>query len=149
MGRERRSSYAQVMRQKPFEALAHDSTATIGFWKTPMQAALDVNPRWNDGLAPNTKNWLGKGHDRLPRGTVGLFDADGTLVRRSDDDWLDQPPVDYESFPISATSVSKAEGRTAVYNEVMTPVTSVIEKVEDPLTKEELTTVRREARRAP
>ena len=111
-----------------------------------MHAALDVNPRWNDGLAPNTKNWLGKGHERLPRGTVGLFDADGTLVRRPEDDWLDQPPVDFETFPISATSVSKAEGRTAVYNEVMTPVTSVIEKVEDPLTKEELTAVRRDER---
>ena len=63
-----------------------------------MHAALDVNPRWNDGLAPNTKNWLGKGHERLPRGTVGLFDADGTLVRRPEDDWLDQPPVDFETF---------------------------------------------------
>jgi len=146
MGKERRSSYSMVMRNKPFEALAHDSTTTIGFWKPPMQEALDINPRWNDGIAPNTKNWLGKGHDRLPRGTVGLFDADGTLVRRPVDDWLDQALVDYETFPISATSVSKDEGRTAVYNESMTPVTSVIEKVEDPLTKEELTSTRRDER---
>jgi len=140
--RTRRSSYSMVMRNKPFEALAHDSTATIGFWKPPMHETLDAKPRWNDGIAPNTKNWQGKGHSRLERGTVGLFDAPGTLVRRPTDDWLDQASVDDETFPISAASVSKAEGRTAVYNETMAPVTSVIEKVEEPLSKEELTATR-------
>merc|ERR1712216_975697 len=98
--RARRSSYSMVMRKKPFEALAHDSTQTIGFWKPQLVETLDNNPRWNDGLAPKTKNWLGKGHGRLARGEVGLFDADGTLVRRPADDWLEQAPADQETFPI-------------------------------------------------
>ena len=43
----KRSSYAMLTRNKPFEALEHDSTATIGFWRDPLNEVMDTNPAFN------------------------------------------------------------------------------------------------------
>lgn len=114
----RRSSYAMLTRNKPFEALAHDSTATIGFWRPYMEDVMEVNPRYEEETTPATLT--------TPAVTTT------TLVEK---------PAEYpdqQTFPISAASTTKAFGRTKVYEENITPVTSVIEQVPDPLTKEEL-----------
>ena len=107
-----------LTRNKPFEALAHDSTATIGFWRPNMEDVMEVNPRYEEETTPATLT--------TPAVTTT------TLVEK---------PAEYpdqQTFPISAASTTKAFGRTKVYEENIIPVTSVIEQVPDPLTKEEL-----------
>tara|TARA_B110001452_G_scaffold239550_1_gene220651 strand:- start:352 stop:1536 length:1185 start_codon:yes stop_codon:yes gene_type:complete len=43
-----RASYHEQRRRKPFDALKHDSTATIGHWKPFVDSTLVVDPRFND-----------------------------------------------------------------------------------------------------
>ena len=105
----KRSSFALLTRNKPFEALKHDSTATIGHWRPFYDETLALDPAYN---------------------------TSDELVGRPEE------APDAETWPISAASVAKAAGRTAVYEEDPTPITAVFEDIPPPLAKDELASAR-------